>query len=173
MSTMNTIRTVLSLAATGFVAGAAWPAAAQQPLDCAAAVQRATSAFVSGDYETFLSEMGGFHHDTTIESLLEDRRASEQPDEDDATLGAELRAVLETFPEKVQVEIVDWRRKEGLERRNATGLVCAGVMINDKNAFEVEVDGKADKVLFVRGLGGEWTKADLEAAVRKELALAK
>lgn len=94
------------------------------------------------------------------------------PGRHEDTLAA-VKSLLETFPEKVQVEIVDWRRKEGLERRNATGLVCAGVMINDKNAFEVEVDGKADKVLFVRGLGGEWTKADLEAAVRKELALAK
>ena len=94
------------------------------------------------------------------------------PGRHEDTLAA-VKSLLETFPGKVKVEIVDWRREEGLKRRDAAGLVCAGVMINDKNAFEVEVDGKTNKVLFVRGLDGEWTKADLEAAVRKELALAK
>ena len=94
------------------------------------------------------------------------------PGRHEDTLAA-IKALLETFPDKVQVEIVDWRREEGLRRRDATGLVCAGVVINDKNTFDLEIDGKPSKVLFVRGLGGEWTNADLEAAVRKELALAK
>ena len=94
------------------------------------------------------------------------------PGRHEDTLAA-VKSLLETFPDKVQVEIVDWRREQGLKRRDATGLVCAGVVINGKNAFELEVDGKESKVLFVRGLGGEWTKPDLEAAVRKELAAAK
>lgn len=94
------------------------------------------------------------------------------PGRHEDTLAA-VKALLETFPGQVQVEIVDWRREEGLKRRDGTGLVCAGVVINDKNAFDLEIDGKPSKVLFVRGLGGEWTNADLEAAVRKELASAK
>jgi len=94
------------------------------------------------------------------------------PGRHEDTLAA-VKSLVDTFPGKVQVEIVDWRRPEGLKRRDETGLVCAGVMINAKNAFDLEIDGKASKVLFVRGMDGEWTKADLEAAVKLELASAK
>ena len=80
-----------------------------------------------------------------------------------------VKALLETFRGQVQVEIVDWRRPEGLARRNATELTCAGVIINGKNAFDLTENGNTRKVLFVRGMDGEWTKADLEAAVRQEL----
>jgi len=94
------------------------------------------------------------------------------PGRHEDTLAA-VKSLLETFPDKVQVEFVDWRREEGLKRRDATGLTCAGVMINDKNAFDLVVGGEKTKVLFVRGIDGEWTKADLEAAVRQCLASAE
>jgi len=42
-------------------------------------------------------------------------------------------------------------------------------VINDKNAFDLDVGGATSKVLFVRGIDGEWTKDDLEAAVRQEI----
>jgi hypothetical protein len=91
------------------------------------------------------------------------------PGRHEDTLAA-VKTLLTTFPGKVQVEIVDWRTPEGMKRRDATGLVCAGVVINGKNAFDLVVEGKPSKVLFVRGINGEWTNADLEAAVRHELA---
>lgn len=90
------------------------------------------------------------------------------PGRHEDTLAA-VKSLLTTFPDKVRVEIIDWRTPAGLKRRDATGLVCAGVMINGKNAFDLVTDGKPNKVLFVRCMDGEWTKADLEGAVRQEL----
>ncbi len=82
---------------------------------------------------------------------------------------AAVKSLINTFPGKVRVEIVDWRTEDGLKRRDAAGLSCAGVVINGKNAFDLVENGKKVKVLFVRGIDGEWTKKDLEAAVRQVL----
>ncbi len=90
------------------------------------------------------------------------------PGRHEDTLAA-VKSLSETFPGKVCVEIVDWRREEGLKRRQDAGLSCAGVMINGTNAFDLEIDGKKTKVLFERGIDGQWTKAELEAAVRQLL----
>lgn len=94
------------------------------------------------------------------------------PGRHEDTLAA-VKALPKMFPGKVRIEIVDWRHEEGSKKRAAAGLTCAGVTINDKNAFDIEVDGKTSKVLFVRGMGGEWTKEDLIAAVKIELAAAE
>lgn len=83
---------------------------------------------------------------------------------------AAVKRLLEAFPQEVSVEVVDWRRPEGLKRRDASGLTCAGVTLNGKNAFDLEMQGKTAKVLFVRGIDGEWTAEDLTAAVKQELA---
>ncbi len=80
-----------------------------------------------------------------------------------------IKRLLETFPGQVSVEIVDWRRPEGLKRRDESGLTCAGITINGKNAFDLEIDGKTAKVMFVRGIDGDWTEQDLVAAVKQEL----
>jgi hypothetical protein len=93
------------------------------------------------------------------------------PGRHEDTLAA-VKRLLETFPKDVNVEIVDWRRPEGLKRRDESGLTCAGVTINGKNAFDLEVDGKTAKVLFVRGIDGEWTEADLVATVKQEVTRA-
>jgi len=85
---------------------------------------------------------------------------------------AAVKALVKKFPGKVQIEIIDWRTEDGMKRRDAAGLSCAGVIINGKNAFELDVNGKKSKVLFVRGMDGEWTEADLEAAVKQTLAAA-
>lgn len=90
------------------------------------------------------------------------------PGRHEDTLAA-VKRLLETFPKDVSVEIVDWRRPDGLKRRDESGLTCAGVTINGRNAFDLEVDGKTAKVLFVRGIDGEWTEADLVAAVKQEV----
>ncbi len=91
------------------------------------------------------------------------------PGRHEDTLAA-VKALVKKFPGKVQVEIIDWRSEEGMQRRDAAGLSCAGITINGKNAFDLEVNGKKTKVLFVRGIDGEWTAADLDAAVRQVLA---
>lgn len=83
---------------------------------------------------------------------------------------AAVKRLLEAFPQDASVEVVDWRRPEGLKRRDGSGLTCAGVTINGKNAFDLEMQGKKAKVLFVRGIDGEWTEEDLIAAVKQELA---
>lgn len=85
---------------------------------------------------------------------------------------AAVKALVKKYPGKVQIEIIDWRTEDGMKRRDAAGLSCAGVVINGKNAFELEVNGNKSKVLFVRGMDGEWTEADLEAAVKQTLASA-
>jgi hypothetical protein len=47
------------------------------------------------------------------------------------------------------------------------------VTVNGKNAFDLVLDGRSEKVLFVRGIDGEWTEAQLNAAVEAEIAAAK
>lgn len=94
------------------------------------------------------------------------------PGRHEDTLDA-VRNLLEVFPGQVRVEIVDWRHAEGLRRRDAAGLICAGVVINGKNVFDLEVGGRTSKVMFIRGLDGEWTAEELQAAVRQEVAAAK
>ncbi|NOY81552.1 MAG: hypothetical protein GXP31_11195 [Kiritimatiellaeota bacterium] len=91
------------------------------------------------------------------------------PGRHEDTLAA-VKALVKKFPGKVRIEIIDWRSEEGMQRRDAAGLSCAGITINGKNAFDLEVNGKKTKVLFVRGIDGEWTAADLDAAVRQVLA---
>lgn len=94
------------------------------------------------------------------------------PGRHEDTLAA-IKRLLKKFPYDVRVEIVDWRTEQGMTRRDEAGLTCAGVIINGKNAFDITVDGKTNKVLFVRGIDGEWTEADLQAAVQQELDAAK
>ena len=90
------------------------------------------------------------------------------PGRHEAALAA-VKGLRQAFPQDVRVEIVDWRRPAGLQRRDASGLTCAGITINGKNAFDLEVDGKKAKVLFVRDIDGEWAEADLLAAVKQAL----
>jgi hypothetical protein len=91
------------------------------------------------------------------------------PGRHEDTLAA-VKALLQAFPQQVSVEIVDWRTPAGLKRRDASGLTCAAVTINGRNAFDLEMGGKTSKVLFVRAIDGEWTAEDLTAAVKQELA---
>jgi hypothetical protein len=86
---------------------------------------------------------------------------------------AAVNGLLKAFPEDVSIQFVDWRHPEGIKDREAAGLGCAGVTINGKNAYDINVDGKVLKVLFERGIGGEWTGEDLTAAVKQEIATLK
>jgi hypothetical protein len=84
---------------------------------------------------------------------------------------AAVKSLLGTFEGRVRVEIVDWRHEEGMRKRSDAGLTCAGVAVNGTFAFDLETNGKPTKVLLLRGIDGEWTKAELEAAVRQELTV--
>lgn len=94
------------------------------------------------------------------------------PGRHEDTLAA-VKGLVQKFPDQVSVEIVDWRRKEGMERRDQAGLTCAGVTINGKNAFDLTVEGRTEKVMFIRGINGDWTEAQLVAAVQAEIEAGK
>ena len=91
------------------------------------------------------------------------------PGRHEETLAA-VKGLLQKFPEQVSVQIVDWRTKEGVETRDKAGLSCAGITINGKNAVELTIDGKTEKVMFIRGMDGDWNEAQLLAAVQAEVA---
>lgn len=90
------------------------------------------------------------------------------PGRHEDTLAA-VRRLLEVAPGKVSIEIVDWRHKEGMERRDQAGLTCAGITVNGRNAFDLTVDGRTEKVMFIRGMDGDWTEAQLQAVVKAEV----
>lgn len=91
------------------------------------------------------------------------------PGRHEETLAA-VKGLLQKFPDQVSVQIVDWRTKEGVETRDKAGLSCAGITINGKNAVELTIDGKTEKVMFIRGMDGDWNEAQLLAAVQAEVA---
>jgi hypothetical protein len=92
------------------------------------------------------------------------------PGRHEETLAA-VKSLLQKFPEQVSVQIVDWSTKEGIEIRDQAGLSCAGITINGKNAMDLTIDGKSEKVMFVRGMDGDWTEPQLLAAVQAEIAV--
>jgi len=73
------------------------------------------------------------------------------------------------FGRRVKVEAVDFRSPEGYKRWRASGLTCGGVLLNGKYAVEITVDGKKKPVRFLRRMGVDWEKEDLEAAIRQIL----
>jgi hypothetical protein len=91
------------------------------------------------------------------------------PGRHEDTLAA-VKGLLQKFPDQVSVQIVDWRTQEGAAARDQAGLSCAGITINGKNAVELTIDGKTEKVMFIRGIDGDWTGAQLLAAVEAEIA---
>jgi predicted small lipoprotein YifL len=91
------------------------------------------------------------------------------PGRHEDTLAA-VKALLQKFPDQVSVQIVDWRTQEGVATRDQAGLSCAGITINGKNAMDLTIDGKTEKVMFIRGMNGDWTEAQLLAAVQAEVA---
>jgi hypothetical protein len=91
------------------------------------------------------------------------------PGRHEDTLAA-VKALLQKYPDKVSVQIVDWRTQEGVATRDKAGLSCAGITINGKNAMDLTIDGKTEKVMFIRGMNGDWTEPQLLAAVEAEIA---
>ena len=84
-----------------------------------------------------------------------------------------IKDYLETLPQKfdgqVKVECVDFRSDEGYVLWRKTGLACGGILINGKNKFSINRDGKSKDVEFLKKIDLFWTKDELEAAIKQEL----
>lgn len=84
-----------------------------------------------------------------------------------------IKDYLETLPQKfnglVKVECVDFRSDEGYVLWRKTGLSCGGILINGKNKFSINKDGKEKEVEFLKKIDLFWTKDELEQAVKQEL----
>jgi len=84
-----------------------------------------------------------------------------------------IKDYLETLPQKfnglVKVECVDFRSDEGYVLWRKTGLSCGGILINGKNKFSINKDGKEKEVEFFKKIDLFWTKDELEQAVKQEL----
>jgi molybdate transport system substrate-binding protein len=87
-----------------------------------------------------------------------------------AAIKAAVLGLEKQYPGKVAVEFIDFTTEEGYERRKAAGLTCGGVVINGKQTWMIERDGREEPVTFMMGMGGEWQKEDLDQAVASEVA---
>jgi hypothetical protein len=76
----------------------------------------------------------------------------------------------EEYPGKVSAEFIDFTSDEGYERWKEAGMTCGGIIINGEQTCTVTRDGKEEEVTFMMGMGGEWTKEDLEQVVAAEVA---
>lgn len=74
------------------------------------------------------------------------------------------------FGNKVKGEFVDFTTDEGFKTWQAAGMTCGGIQINKEQTWTYVKDGKPTEVTFKMAMDGEWTKADLEAVVKKALA---
>jgi len=80
-----------------------------------------------------------------------------------------LKEFAEAHPDSVSLAAVDFRTPAGYEVWQQTGLGCAGVLVNGETDWEVETDGKTEKVSFTKRMGVLWTKEDFEQVVNKLL----
>jgi len=74
---------------------------------------------------------------------------------------------------KVRVEAYEIRKPdekpEDFAAWRKTGLSCAGIFINGQDTVKVKDAQGEREVTFHRAMGGEWTKAELIAAVEQEV----
>lgn len=80
-----------------------------------------------------------------------------------------LLSFLDKYSGRVKVDCIDFRSDQGYTRWRNSGLSCGGILINGKNKFNIQVDGKRKEVEFLKGLDLYWTREDLEAAIDQEL----
>lgn len=81
-----------------------------------------------------------------------------------------LKEFAEAHPDSVSLAAVDFRTPAGYEVWQPTGLGCAGVLVNGTAEWEIETDGKTEKVSFTKRMGVLWTQEDFEQVVNKLLA---
>ena len=80
-----------------------------------------------------------------------------------------LKEFAEAHADSVSLVVVDFSTKAGGEVWLPTGLGCAGVLVNGTAQWEIETDGKTEKVSFTKRMGVLWTEEDFEKVVNKLL----
>jgi len=81
-------------------------------------------------------------------------------------------ALADRYPGKVRVEHYNWAdNPDDRKVWRSKGLSCGAILINGKQTFEyTDTQGKRHQVTFMMGMGGEWTKEDLDAVVAQIVA---
>ena len=84
-----------------------------------------------------------------------------------------LLSLSPKYKGQIKIDCIDFRSDEGYTRWRKSGLSCGGILINGKNKFTIEIDGKTKEVEFIKTLDVFWTKQDLAAVIEKELSAAQ
>ncbi len=86
----------------------------------------------------------------------------------------QIKAMIQGLPAKyegkVAAEFVDFTSKAGFDKWREAGLSCGAILINDRQTWVYDKDGKPTEVTFKMAIDGEWTEADLYAVIDKALA---
>ncbi len=96
------------------------------------------------------------------------------PDNEDHAWAKKLIADIGVrYKGQVKAEFIGFNTDEGYERWKAAGMTCGGLLVNGQQTCQVVRDGKKREVSFMMKEGGEWTKADLEYAIKQALKAAE
>ena len=76
-----------------------------------------------------------------------------------------LQKLAEQYPDTVKTRFVAFNTDEGATEWQEAGLECGTWFIDGESEVTFTADGKEKTVWFVKEQGGEWTEADLFAAV--------
>lgn len=80
-----------------------------------------------------------------------------------------LKEFAEAHSDSVSLVVINHFKPESFDVWQSSGLNCAGVLVNGKAEWDVETDGKTEKVSFIKRMGVLWTKEDFEQVVNKLL----
>ena len=80
-----------------------------------------------------------------------------------------LEQVARAVPISVRVRFMDIRTKEGWAEAQRHGLDCAGVIVNGRNTFELDMPGGKQTVTLTGTPGQGYTLAQLRAVLQKQL----
>lgn len=81
-----------------------------------------------------------------------------------------LKRLEEKHPGKVKTRFVEFNTDEGATEWQEAGLDCGTWFIDGESEVTFTVDGREKTVWFAKEEGGEWTEADLFAAVADRVA---
>jgi molybdate transport system substrate-binding protein len=96
------------------------------------------------------------------------------PDNEDHAWAKKLVVDIDAqYQGKVKAEFIAFNTDEGYQRWKAAGMTCGGLLVNGKQTCQVMRKGKKTEVTFMMKEGGEWTKADLEYAIKEALKAAE
>jgi len=97
-------------------------------------------------------------------------------DADHRDVRAFLNGLPQRFPGKVTVEIHDFKDPDGdpdgFRKWQESGLGCAGILVNARNAFTLGTGKDRHVVRFQRKMNVQWKQEELLEAIRQELGSA-